>query len=285
MTVHWQTLPAQLRPPAPPKPRRDLPIDRDIAAINRVLKAAGLGTRAGLYGPGRERLVHWLGTPRAGQIIIYQLVRPPGEKISQIAGRLPELAEELSAARGEECVPRLLQRPLALEVPHYAPAPLHWTDPADLPAECGRLGVEFGIAGTRDAVADLGRLPHILIAGRTGAGKTILLNGLLGSLCMATAPADLRLWLIDPKNRDLMALAGLPHVERAVWKDDHAGQILDWFGTEIDKRIAAGKTIGETKSAAPRRMLTRRTGRATSASAVIVTVTASAPRRWSMSAR
>ena len=242
MTVHWQTMPRQLRPPAPPK--KEIPIKRDIRAINRVLKAAGSSTRADIYNADGEKLVHWLGTPRAGQIIVYVLMRPPGEKISKIAGLLGELAEELSAARGVETVPRLLQRPLALELPHYAPAPMPWVDPVGLQPDQARLGVEFSIAGTRDAVADLGRLPHILISGRTGAGKTILLNGLLGSLCMATPPADLRLWLIDPKNRDLIALAGLPHVERATFRDEDADKILDWFADEIDRRIAAGRTMG-----------------------------------------
>lgn len=240
MTVHWGTMPKTLGQ-TERKPRKLTPFHADLAAINRVFQAAGLDTRAGFYGPRREKLIHWMGTPKSGQMVIYVLNRPPGEKISKIAGLLDEMAEEMTRTRGADCVPRLRLRPLALEVPHWRPAPLAWVDPDVLQPGQGRLGRTFDTKGDRDVVADLDQWPHVLMAGRTGAGKSVLLNGFLGALCLASHPGQLRLHLIDPKNEDLAALAGLPHVERCVYKADQVDQVLAWFSAELDRRVDAGR--------------------------------------------
>ena len=89
-------------------------------------------------------------------------------------------------------------------------------------------------------MADLSRMPHLLVAGATGAGKSVCLNSILLSFLYAARPEDVRLLLVDPKRIEMAAYADLPHlVHPVVTEMSHAKTALDWAVHEMDQRFAA----------------------------------------------
>ncbi|MCK9585206.1 MAG: DNA translocase FtsK, partial [Candidatus Cloacimonetes bacterium] len=98
------------------------------------------------------------------------------------------------------------------------------------------FGLGKDISG-RPIVADLSRMPHLLIAGATGSGKSVCINTILMSLIMRTTPDDLRLILIDPKRVELAGYANLPHLIGDVVTDpDTALETMYWAVKEMERR-------------------------------------------------
>jgi S-DNA-T family DNA segregation ATPase FtsK/SpoIIIE len=86
-------------------------------------------------------------------------------------------------------------------------------------------------------VGDLTRMPHLLIAGATGQGKSVCINALIASMLMQATPARLRLMLIDPKRVEMSAYNGLPHLMVPVLVEPHqAAAALRWAVAEMDRR-------------------------------------------------
>ena len=109
-----------------------------------------------------------------------------------------------------------------------------------------RLAVALGKGSGGDhEVADLAKMPHILIAGSTGSGKSVSINALLASLLMQATPQDLRLILIDPKRVEMAPYASLPHLLMPVILDvDKVVSALRWAINEMDERYKKFSSIG-----------------------------------------
>lgn len=201
----------------------------EVAIINRLLAAhnidAGTTLRATIVG-GRA-------------LILYGLHLGKGERIARIEGVLRELAEELTRARGRPCPVRLRRLPLALEVPHFAPAPLLPTryDLAALGPDTMLLGKSWGRTGGRLEVATFEDAPHVLVAGITGAGKSNLVRMITVSLAATMAPAALELYLVDLKNRDLAPLGCLQHVRGVAVTPDGAAATVAHLAAQLRRRI------------------------------------------------
>lgn len=94
-------------------------------------------------------------------------------------------------------------------------------------------------------MADLGRMPHLLIAGATGSGKTVMLNSIILSLLYQNSPQDLKFILIDPKRVELTAFEDLPHLlTPVIVKVDKTINALKWTLTEMERRF---NTLFEAK--------------------------------------
>jgi len=100
-------------------------------------------------------------------------------------------------------------------------------------------------AGGEAAAADLSRMPHLLIAGATGSGKTVCLNSTICCLLVHNPPSDVRFIMIDPKRVELTAFNGIPHLATPVIVDTQkAISILRWLNQEMDRRYQKLATVG-----------------------------------------
>jgi len=100
-------------------------------------------------------------------------------------------------------------------------------------------------AGGEATAADLGRMPHLLIAGATGSGKTVCLNSAIGCLLVHNTPNDVKFIMIDPKRVELTVFNGIPHLATPVIVDTQkALGILRWLNQEMDKRYQTLATAG-----------------------------------------
>ncbi len=101
-----------------------------------------------------------------------------------------------------------------------------------------KLAVALGKgAGGESVAGDLTKMPHLLIAGSTGSGKTVCLDSIICCLLMHNSPDELRLALVDPKRVELVAFSEIPHLAFPVVVDaDKAVKVLRWLNMEMDRR-------------------------------------------------
>jgi S-DNA-T family DNA segregation ATPase FtsK/SpoIIIE len=109
-----------------------------------------------------------------------------------------------------------------------------------------KLAIVMGkdIAG-RPVVADLAKMPHVLVAGTTGSGKSVAINAMILSLVYKSTANEVRLILIDPKMLELSVYEGIPHLLAPVVTDmKHAGHALSWCVAEMDRRYKLMSAVG-----------------------------------------
>lgn len=100
-------------------------------------------------------------------------------------------------------------------------------------------------AGGESIAGDLAKMPHLLVAGSTGSGKTVCLNAIVSCLLMCNTPADLKFILIDPKRVELVQYNSLPHLATKVVVDtDKALNTLRWLSQEMDNRYKTLSAVG-----------------------------------------
>lgn len=95
-----------------------------------------------------------------------------------------------------------------------------------------------------DPFAYMADRPHLLIAGATGSGKSVALNGIIYTLLMKNAPSECRFVLIDPKRVELMQYAGLPHTARYACEHPDIVRALQWAVDETDRRFSCMQKDG-----------------------------------------
>ena len=183
---------------------------REIKAINQTLAAHQVAAGAKL----QEALVG------GRSLILYRLRLAPSERIANVERTLPEVSEVLGELRRHRTAVRLQVQPLALEVPHWNPAPIPLPPQRleETPPGGALVGRVYDFGGARPLYLDPDQDPHALIVGTTGSGKSNLLNVMLGSMAWATTPDQLRTITIDLKNTDLRWAAKLPH--NLAWAGD-----------------------------------------------------------------
>jgi len=123
------------------------------------------------------------------------------------------------------------------------------------------LGLGNDVSG-QSIVADLTRMPHLLIAGATGQGKSVCINALITSLLFQVTPDHLRLLLIDPKRVELTGYNGLPHLALPVLVESHqAAAALRWAVAEMDRRYKLFSAEGVRNIASYNEKATQRLAR------------------------
>ena len=164
-------------------------------------------------------------------------------KVDNILAREKDLALALAAPslRIEAPIPGASL--VGIEVPNPKPAVVNLRDVMETDAyramlERSKLALGLGTkSGGETAVADLARMPHLLIAGSTGSGKSVCVNTVLTSIIMQTSPWEARLLMIDPKRVELTPYNGIPHLMTPVITEvDMAVQALRGMLTEMNSR-------------------------------------------------
>jgi len=173
----------------------------------------------------------------------YELEPAAGVKLSKIAALSDDLALAIKAKSIRIQAPIPGRGLVGIEIPNPTRDMIYLRDlllSEDMRKHKSRLAFGLGkdIAG-KPIVADLARMPHLLIAGATGSGKSVCINTILMSLIMRTTPDELRLILIDPKRVELTGYANLPHLIGEVITDpDSAQETMYWCVKEMERRLA-----------------------------------------------
>ena len=181
-------------------------------------------------------------------ITMYELEPAPGVKINRIANLSDDLALALKAQSVRIVAPIPGKAAIGIEIPNAERDAVTLRDAVDNEAFAQakhRLPIALGedITGT-PVIADLTRMPHLLIAGTTGSGKSVFLNAVICSLLFKAPPDEVKFLMIDPKRLELAAYEGLPHLLHPVVVDPkEAASVLRWAVEEMENRY---RIIGET---------------------------------------
>ncbi len=170
-------------------------------------------------------------------------------KVSKIANLADDLALALSARSVRIQAPIPGKGLVGIEVPNEEPAIVSLRDVMDSDSFGrlkGRLRLGLGQSVSGQAVAaDLRAMPHLLIAGATGAGKSVCVNSVISALLLQNTPDTLRLILVDPKRVELTQYNGIPHLLAPVIVDvDRVVPTLRWVMREMDSRYRRFANVG-----------------------------------------
>ena len=173
----------------------------------------------------------------------YELVPAPGVKVNRIAGLDADLALALKAPSVRIVAPIPGKGAVGVEVPNPESSAVFLSSilgDAAFQRSRGVLPLALGKDLTGKAyVGDLARMPHLLIAGATGSGKSVCINTLITSLIYKHPPSELRLLMIDPKMVELSMYGNLPHLRHPVVTDPQdAAAVLKWAVLEMERRYA-----------------------------------------------
>jgi S-DNA-T family DNA segregation ATPase FtsK/SpoIIIE len=169
----------------------------------------------------------------------YELQLAPGTKVSKVAALKDDLSYALATTEIRILAPIPGKQAVGVEVPNVAPNYVLLGDVFDdLPATASPLSVWLGKDISGNAVwTDLARMPHILIAGTTGSGKSGCLNAMLTSILLRATPDDVRMILVDPKRIELGFYESIPHLLTPVVSNaKQASAALANIVAEMDRR-------------------------------------------------
>ena len=183
-----------------------------------------------------------IGGRTTGPVVTqYEIIPAPGVKVNKIANLDADLALAMKAQSIRIVAPIPGKGAVGVEIPNPKPEVVRLRDILDSPTY-QHSRAELPLALGKDLngkpyVADLREMPHILIAGATGSGKSICLNTIITSLVYRHTPKTLRLLMVDPKMVELSTYRLLPHLRHKVVTDprDAAG-LLKWAVLEMDRR-------------------------------------------------
>jgi len=174
-------------------------------------------------------------------ITSYEFEPAAGIKISQVVNLGDDLALALKSASVRIVGPIPGRGTVAIEVPNDEAVTVYLREifvSAEFAESKGRLPLALGkdVTGT-PVVSDLTAMPHLLVAGATGSGKSVGLNSMICSILYKATPADVRFLLIDPKRLELSIYEGIPHLLAPVVTDaKEAAARLRWIVGKMDER-------------------------------------------------
>jgi S-DNA-T family DNA segregation ATPase FtsK/SpoIIIE len=181
-------------------------------------------------------LVGQISGPR---VVRYELQLAPGTKVSKIAALKDDLSYALATTEIRILAPIPGKQAVGVEVPNLAPRLVTLGDIFDeLPSSASPVSVWLGKDIAGNAVwTDLARMPHLLIAGTTGSGKSGCLNALLTSVLLRATPDEVRMILVDPKRIELGYYESIPHLlTPVVSSPKEASAVLQNVVAEMERR-------------------------------------------------
>ncbi|MFP4516908.1 MAG: DNA translocase FtsK [Desulfovibrionales bacterium] len=182
-------------------------------------------------------------------VTMFEFKPAPGVKISRIAGLADDLSLAMKAIAVRIVAPLPGKDTVGIEVPNESRQTVYLRE---IIASDTFRDTKFKIPLTlgkdiqgQPRIADLAKMPHLLVAGATGAGKSVCLNSLVLSMLYKSGPDKLKLLMIDPKRIELAVYGSLPHLVHPVVTDMHlAKAALDWAVQEMEQRYEAMAGLG-----------------------------------------
>lgn len=185
--------------------------------------------------------------PRVTQ---YTLKPPHGVKLSRLTTLENNLALDLAASSIRMEAPIPGKRAVGIEVPNVKAATVTIHGLLSIP-EWHELKTPLGFVIGKDitglpVVGDLEKMPHLLIAGQTGSGKSVMINTLLTSLLYRNSPSDMKLILVDPKQVEMNLYKDIPHLlSPVIHEPEKCISALKWAVAEMERRLKAFAEVGK----------------------------------------
>lgn len=222
--------------PAPKSTRTEKEIENHARTLESTLESFGIQTR----------VVHVTQGPAVTR---YELEPAPGVKISRIVSLSDDIALKLAAQSVRIEAPIPGKSVIGIEVPNRDIAPVSLREVMegkDIQEATSPLTVALGkdISG-QTMLADLAKMPHLLVAGATGSGKSICINILITSILLRSSPDVVKFLLIDPKVVELSNYNGIPHlVAPVVTEPKRAASALRWAVQDMERRYSLFAAAG-----------------------------------------
>ncbi len=201
-------------------------IRENVSHLENVLKEFGVDAKVVNYEYGPT-------------ITRYEIVIPKGVKVSKVTGLSDDIAMNLAAESIRIEAPIPGKNTIGIETPNKIKEPVHFSNIIkNKELDSGELKVILGkdIVG-RDKFIDIVKMPHLLIAGQTGSGKSVAVNTLISTLISKKSENEVKFIMVDPKMVELMPYNDIPHLLVPVIIDSHQAAIaLKWAVNEMENR-------------------------------------------------
>ena len=222
------------------------PQSASSASSDKELEQTAESLQSTLLEFGRSaRVVGWIAGPT---VTTFKLQPGEGERVSKISSLEDDIALSLAAQSVRIFAPIPGTSLVGIEIPNRKRQNVNLGDVLPY-VKGGPLELAIG----RDAegtpvVADLAKMPHLLIAGTTGSGKSVMINSIITTLLMRVLPEDVRLIMVDPKRVELAGYNGLPHLYvPVVTEPKQAASALQWAVSEMERRLKVFERLNVRK--------------------------------------
>lgn len=222
------------------------PQSASAASSDKELEQTVESLQSTLLEFGRSaRVVGWIAGPT---VTTFKLQPGEGERVSKISSLEDDIALSLAAQSVRIFAPIPGTSLVGIEIPNRKRQNVNLGDVLPY-VKGGPLELAIG----RDAegtpvVADLAKMPHLLIAGTTGSGKSVMINSIITTLLMRALPEDVRLIMVDPKRVELAGYNGLPHLYvPVVTEPKQAASALQWAVSEMERRLKVFERLNVRK--------------------------------------